>query len=315
VFVEAHMRIPRITIDMMAAVVALAQKKRLEVAAKELGLTPSAVNKRIQAVNKLFGRTLFMKTDQGMELTEIGWKFYPDAVKALEETLLAEEKAFALLELDAAHLRIGHSTYLPPRMLAAILKLRFEDSSGLNIEHIPHLTSTAVRRVVDGTIHAGFGYFPITKPGLISHVLFEEPVVVCMPSTHPLTVKPSIRPQDLDGEAIIAVSREPLPAMHQEIEAFFSGFGISLRIVADAFAPPEAVAMVEHGIGICMVAASAVFRPSVIGRPLTPRTLLRRGGLFVRQDNHHPALRAYVDKVLREMSRPHKSLDLSVKGD
>jgi hypothetical protein len=41
--------------------------------------------------------------------------------------------------------------------------------------------------------------------------------------------------------------------MHGEIEAFFSGFGISLRIVADAFAPPEAVGMVEHGIGICMV--------------------------------------------------------------
>ena len=68
-----------------------------------------------------------------------------------------------------------------------------------------------------------------------------------MPSTHPLTVKPWIRPQDLAGEAIIAVSREPLPEMHQELEEFFSGFGISLRIVADAFAPPEAVAMVEHG--------------------------------------------------------------------
>jgi len=35
-FVEVPMRIPRITIDAMAAVVALAQKRTMELAAKEL---------------------------------------------------------------------------------------------------------------------------------------------------------------------------------------------------------------------------------------------------------------------------------------
>ncbi|MGD0939541.1 MAG: LysR family transcriptional regulator [Terracidiphilus sp.] len=296
------MRIPRITIDMMVAVVTLAQKRTMVGAAKALGISPSAVQKRIHAVNRVLSRPLFMRIDNGMALTQAGERFYPDAVKALEETLLAEDKALSLLELESGRLLVGHSTYLPPRVLTAILKLRLDDSPGIQIEHIPLLTSTAVQRVADGTIHAGLGFLPVTEPDLISYVLFEEPVVVCMPSTHPLAAKPWIRPQDIDGEPVIAVAREILPGMHREIEEFFAGFGVSLGIVADAFASPEAVTMVEHKMGLCMVAASAVSRPSVVGRPLTPRTLIRKCGLFVREENRHPTLKAFVDKILHEMS-------------
>ena len=53
------MRIRRITIDTMVAVVALAQKRTIELAAKELGLTPSAVHKRIQAVSGPIGNRSF----------------------------------------------------------------------------------------------------------------------------------------------------------------------------------------------------------------------------------------------------------------
>jgi DNA-binding transcriptional LysR family regulator len=295
------MRIPRITIDMMVAVVALAQKKTMEQAGKDLGLSPSAVYKRVQAASAVLGSPLFLRTENGMALTEAGKRFYPDAVRALEETLLAEDKALSLLELESGHLIVGHSTYLPPRILASILKLRLDDILSFHIEHIPLLTSTAVQRVVDGTIHAGFGYLPVSQPELISYALFEEPVVVCMPSKHPLAAKPSIRPQDIDGEPIIAVGREPLPAMHREIEEFFAGFGVSLRIAADAFGPPEAVTMVEHNMGICILGASAVLKLSVVGKPLTPRKLLRKYGLFVREDNRHPTLKVFVDRVLQEM--------------
>jgi len=299
------MRVPRITIDMMVAVVALAQKRTMELAAKDLGLSPSAVSKRIQAANKVIGRPLFMTTENGMALTDAGKRFYPDAVKAVEETLLAEDKALSLMELESGRLLVGHSTYLPPRILTAVLKLRVAETSGIHIEHIPLLTSTAVQRVADGTIHAGFGYLPIAEPALNSHVLFEEPVVVCMPSTHPLAAKPSIRPQDIDGEPVIAVGRESLPGMHREVEEFFAGFGVSLGIVADAFGPPEAVILAEHKMGICFISASAVSKPTVVGRPLTPRTLIRKSGLFVRDDNRHPTLKAFVEKALRDLSGLH----------
>jgi DNA-binding transcriptional LysR family regulator len=138
------MRVPRITIDMMVAVVAVAQKKTMELAAKELGLSPSAVYKRIHAANTVIGRPLFLSTENGMVLTDAGKRFYPDAIKALEGTLLAEDKALSLRELEAGHLLVGHSTYLPPRVLTAIFRMKIDNVPGGHIEHIPLLTPTAV---------------------------------------------------------------------------------------------------------------------------------------------------------------------------
>ena len=85
------------------------------------------------------------------------------------------------------------------------------------------------------------------------------------------------------------------------VEDFFEDFGIELDIVADAFGPPEAIAMAEQRVGLCLVAASSLrARNSVAARMLSPRTLTRRCGLFVREDNRHPLLKSLVDLLLKK---------------
>jgi DNA-binding transcriptional LysR family regulator len=300
---EVPMRVPRVTLDMLVAVIAVAQRKTLDKAAEELGLgSASAVQKRIRAANGFFHTALFTKTEEGMVLTETGLALYPDAVRTVEQALLAEERVFALMKLKARRLLIGHTTYLPPKLLAAVLRLGFDDGLAIAIEHISGLTEGVVQRVLDGTLHAGFGYLPIPRAELLARVVFEEPLVVAMAAGHPFSVKPHLRPQDLKGEPIIAVGRHSLPGLHEEIEDFFSGFGVTLKVVADAFGPPEALMMVEQKIGICLVGASAVARPGVLGKPLQPSILTRKSGLFVREDNRHPTVKVFVDRVLETMS-------------
>jgi hypothetical protein len=50
----------------------------------------------------------------------------------------------SLRELEAGHLLVGHSTYLPPRVLTAIFRMKIDNVPGGHIEHIPLLTPTAV---------------------------------------------------------------------------------------------------------------------------------------------------------------------------
>jgi DNA-binding transcriptional LysR family regulator len=296
------MRVPRVTLDMLAAIVALARKKSLDRAAEELGVgTPSAVHKRIKAANGLFDTALFTNTEEGMVLTEAGHALYPDALRTVEQALLAEERVFALTKLKAARLLIGHTTYLPAKLLAAVLRLGFNDGLAIEIEHIPGFTESVARRVVEGSLHAGFGYLPTRHSELLARVLFEEPLAVALPIGHPLAAKPHLRPQDLKSEPIVALGRHSLPWLHEEIEDFFSGFGIRLKVVADAFGPPEALTMVAHKIGVCFVGASAAFHAGVVAKPLQPRILTRKSGLLVREDNRHPTVKAFVDRVLETM--------------
>ena len=289
--------------DMLAAVIAVARQKAIPAAGEELALTASAVHKRVRNTSKLLGTPLFTVTENGMLLTEAGALFVRDAERALEQALLVEDRITALLEIEGGRLLVGHSTYLPPRFLISMLRLGFEDRSRYRIQHIPGLTADIAKRVVEGTAHAGFGELPVDAAELISHLLWEEALVVCMPPGHPLSVKAAVRPQDLEGEPIIAIGRESLPRFHQEIEDFFAGFGIRLQIVADAFGPPEAVVMVEQKVGLCLLAPSDISRTSVTGKPLTLRTLKRKYGLFVREDNDHAALKAFIDLALEKLGR------------
>jgi DNA-binding transcriptional LysR family regulator len=300
---EVSLRVPQITIDMMVAVIALAHERTFEKAAEEIGMiTASAVHKRVQAASRLFGAPLFINSVEGMTLTAAGEAFYTDAVRAVEQTLLAEERVAARLSLEVQHLRIGHSTYLPPRSLGAVLKLKLEGKSPIQIEHVSGLTHDLARRVEEGELHAGFGYLPVNRPNLFTRILWEEPLEVFMAASHRLAVQPGIRPTDLRNEPLIAVGRAALPWLYEEIDEYFSGFGVSLRVVADALGPPEALIMTEQKIGVCLLAASAASRPGVIAKSLTPRILTRKSGIFAREDSRHPALKALLEMALEMAS-------------
>jgi LysR family transcriptional regulator, benzoate and cis,cis-muconate-responsive activator of ben and cat genes len=293
------MRIPSLTIDVLVAVIALVERGTFELAGRELTISASAVHKRIRTAEMQMGQRLFVASDEGMMLTKEGRVFYPDAIRAVEQILLVEEKTRSVIDLEAGRLRIGHSTFLPPKLLSFVMKLDLEQPQGIHIEHFPGLTASLTDRVVEGTLHAAFGDLPVSHPALISRQLLEEPMVVCMPRSHPLAVRPVVRPQDLNEAPVIAVSREPSPMQHSEIEEYFEGFGVHFNVVADAFGPHEALSMVEQNIGLTLLGASAAKNPSIIAKPLSIKTLTCKSGIFVREDNRHPSLNELIERVLR----------------
>ncbi|MHB8303768.1 MAG: LysR family transcriptional regulator [Acidobacteriaceae bacterium] len=116
------------------AIVATAEKKSVTRAGVELRLSPSGVTKRIKLAERIAKTKLFHTTEDGSILTEAGELLYSEAKKSIERALLAEEKVSAYLMLKDRHLLVGHSTYLPPRLMAILIQFRF-----------------------DGTLHIGFG--------------------------------------------------------------------------------------------------------------------------------------------------------------
>jgi DNA-binding transcriptional LysR family regulator len=296
------MRLPHISSEVMVAVITLGETRSYKQAGRELGLTASAVYKRVKIAEDHFGSRLFIKTEHGVVLTDVGEVLRSGAAQMLEQAFLAEERTAAFLRLQQRQLLVGHSTYLPPRLLATVLKLEFEPPEGIRIEHVGGMTSGVVQNVIASTLDIGFGYLPVSHPDLIVYRLHEEPLVVCMPKDHPLAVKTVIQPIDLEGQPFMAVGRATLPALHQEIDEYFQQFGITLKVVADAFAPPEALVLVEQKIGICLLGASKVTHPAVIGKPLSTKVLTRKSGMFLREDNRHPAVRALVSLVSEKTS-------------
>jgi len=295
------MRRPKVKLDNLIAFMTVAEKHDIEDAAEELGLSASGVRKQLDTIENTFGIRPFEKIGGKLILTEDGEDFYEDATKAVGQALLAEEQVYARQAIRNHHLVVGHSTNLPPRLIAAITQLHIEDNQPVHIEHRSGLTSTTARKVIDGSLHAGFGILPVRTAELLVRTIYEEPLVACVPTGHRLAVKSTVSPQDFDGEPFIAVSREPWPERHQEIENHCADFGVALHVVADAYSAPEAVAHVEQKTGICLLPVSSVVgRPGIVVKPLSTRVLMRRCGVFVREDNRSPLLQKLVEASLRQ---------------
>ena len=63
---------------------------------------------------------------------------------------------------------------------------------------------------------------------------------------------------------------------------------------------PSRRAEIDDGLlGIALLAGSNA-KASVVTKPLSPQTLTRRCGLFVREDSRHPALKSFIDLLLEK---------------
>lgn len=300
------MRRPKLKLDNLMALMTVAAKHNVDDAAGELGLSASGVRKQLDVIENAFGIRLFEKIGGRLMLTKDGAQFYEDAMRGVEQIALAEEQVYARQAIRDHHLVVGHSTNLPPKLIAAITQIDIEDAHPVRIEHRSGLTSTTIRGVMDGSLHAGFGILPIRSPELLIRTVYQEPLVACIPTGHRLALKSMISPQDFDGEPFIAVSREPWPERHREIEDHCAGFGVTLHVTADAYSASEALAYVEQGAGICLLPGTSVAgHPRIAVKPLSTHVLMRRCGVFVREDNRSPLLQKLLEVSLRHAEDGH----------
>jgi DNA-binding transcriptional LysR family regulator len=300
------MRYPLVDMEGLTAIVALAETSDMAKAGELLHIGPGAVIKRLsKAENELFAK-LFRKTKNRVVLTADGRIYCSEASLAIEHAVLAEEKIISARRLRERRLLVGHSAHLPSRLLALLAHLNTESISGMSIEQTGGLDSDIERAVAGSVLHVGISFLPVNVPGLAVQPLLEDSVVLCMKAGHPLATKVEIRPEDLEGQQVIAVARETIPALHEEIAEFFSGFGLELNVVADAYTPSEALCLVEQQIGVCFLArSSAVLGRNVVTKPLFTNVLTRKCGIFYREENAHPMIQRFVALIGERIAQTH----------
>jgi len=301
------MRYPRIDMEGITTVVALAETGDTVKAAELLNVGPSAVQKRLTKAESVLVAKLFRKTAHGIVMTSDGRAYYTEAVFALEHAVLAEDKVVTAHKLRDKRLLLGHSTHLPRRLLTLLAQIKIENMEDMTIEDESGLSREIERKVANGLLHAGIGFLPVRHPALATEVLLEEPLVLCLSKKHPLATRALLRPEDLDTLPVVAVARQPFPDFHEGVAEFYRGFGIELAVVADAFAPAEALYLVEQGMGACFLSQSAASQNSaIVAMPLSTRILTRKCGVFYRDDNHHPMLRRFVKYVSNKCKQAQK---------
>ena len=273
--------------DEQIAVLAVADKGSFEAAGKYLGVGRSAVRKRVQSVeNELATSIFYSSRTRGIVPTEAGNLYLPQVRESVRHAWLGVDRIRAFSQAQCGDLRVAYSTYLNTRLLKIIRRLAVRSTTVVR-ESLS--TRQAISGVLRGNLHAGFGILPILETDIAARLLFEEPLMACLPVAHRLAAKSTIQLEDLENEPLVSLARKEVPGKHGEIIRHFESHGVALNFVTDAYSPEEALWLVTQGTGISLMTkfSASVCRYNVVVRPLSDRQLTVKSGIFTRRDHDH----------------------------
>jgi len=215
-------------------------------AAQRLHVTQPAVSRRLQGLEDLVGARLLERSPRGVTLTPAGERLYAHARPILAE-LDALAETIAGLRGTAATVRLVLSHTAAEHLLAGALA-RMQQESQAPVEVVVANSRTVKRMVAAGEVDVGVAACDVDEqpPGVVTHPLIDDEIVIVVPLNHPWARMRSISPQELLATAV--VRRDP---------------GAHTRQVVDG-------ALREHGVlaAACEVGSTAAAKEEARGRCL-----------------------------------------------
>jgi LysR family transcriptional regulator, hca operon transcriptional activator len=248
--------------------VAIAETGSLTFAAeKRLNTAQPSLSRQIRDLEQEVGVQLLIRSPHGTELTAAGRAFLDHARLSLGQAEAATEAARRAAQPARPAFSIGFLTgqevdWLPhaPGILRDQLpEIEIRVSSGFSTNLADDLQR--------GKIDVAF-LRREPKPDLEYRLVRKEPLVVILPSHHPLAAKETIDPRDLVANTFIGIS-DIAPVLRAAIRDYLkrSGVEIVAALEVDNFAMAMSLVTSTGGLALLPVSIEGYLPPSITSRP------------------------------------------------
>jgi len=264
------------------ALIAIADHGSFSAAAASLHTVQSNVSSHVARLEKELGVQLVDR--QSGTLTEEGAAVVERGRRAISEIEAAASDVAALRDEVTGTVRIGMigttARWLAPLLLDAAAKrhpkVRLVIGDGTSATLEPHLAS--------GSLDAAIVNLPQGSPDLVEHPLFDEDLILVLPTDHPLAGKSTVDLRDLDGLELLLPA--PGTAFRLEIDQACRDAGVTLSPRAELDGVRLMASLAVKGLGPAILPATGategvmrLSRATVVGLPRRKvGVVLRRRG-------------------------------------
>jgi LysR family hca operon transcriptional activator len=140
--------------------------------------------------------------------------------------------------------------------------------------------------------------------GLEYKVVSEEPLVVLMPSDHPLTAREAVHPEELRHEPFIAMA-DKAKVLRQVIDAYLARSGVEVDVAQSVDNPAMVMSLIASMRGITLIPAYVqnLMPWSVASRPLAGDVPTIELVVGYSPSNTAPIVELFVSRVDELISR------------
>ncbi len=240
-------------LELLQTLAAILDSGSTQGAARLLGMSQSAVSRRLGQLESELGLALFIRHGSRLvptrECVQLESKIRVLADRGI--SLAAEAAALARGDAVETPLRVAFPASLSMTIVPTIVRRFLDANPRVQIELHSGSYDTIERMLIDGRAELGFLRLPLQKPGLAVRPLMRVRTVCVMPREHPLAARDEIGVPDLSSVPLILLGRMRAP--RREIDEVFWNAGVRPQVRIEAHSVFSACALAAAGLGVTLV--------------------------------------------------------------
>lgn len=291
--------------------VAVAEELSFTQAAIRLHLSQPPLSQQIQSLEKDLGVRLLERNKRNVALTEPGRVFLEEARQILAKADEARSHVVAAAAGFSGQLRLAYtvSVSFHPALPQTLLRYgQIAPNVGLQLSEM--YTQLQFDALLAGQIDVGFVRDEPKRSQdarkLRLNVIDREPLLIALPSGHPLANRCSVRLAEVAGDAFVSQPRELAATLYDRLVTLAARAGFEPRIGQHAQQINGLLALVAAGLGLALVPATmrSVRLAGVSYVPLEDPDAYLLLAVACRSDDHSPALQQFLSTVAEAAVAP-----------
>ena len=285
----------------------------IRAASEALSFTPSAVSQQLSALERELGYELLERRGRSVHLTPAGRLLVDRAEAILAQLAEAEAEAKAVAGVGGPPLRIASFASAAATIVAEAVTSEPLDAHILEAD--PRISLARLRaREVDVAILWEYDFVPVKIAGSIERVaLFDDPIHVVLPRSHPLAARPALELRELADEPW--VNSTPASSCHPFLSRACLAAGFEPRIAAETNDHRTLHHFVASGVGLAVVPllSQLDLPPSLVARPIGTSSPKRRvDAAYLRRSRDDPRVTAFLERL--EAAARRRAAPLALVG-
>jgi len=249
---------PRLfALNQLRCFVAVANELNFRRAAIRLNMTQPPLTRQIQLLEHTLGVSLFDRTKRSVRLTAAGISLLPDAIDLLKRAEEASNSARLAGRGEVGSISLGFVPftaidYIPrivARLRSELPEVRLILKELMSFEQVEALTS--------GTLDLGITRLPHEANAIKFEPIVSEPYLLAVHKDHALASVDNLRVDHLDGVDFIMYGADVGLYSFEVLSGVFTSAGIRPNYVQFVSQPNSFLGMVNAGIGVALLPASA----------------------------------------------------------
>ncbi|WP_447889629.1 LysR substrate-binding domain-containing protein [Serratia fonticola] len=284
--------------------IAVAEELHFNRAAQRLHMAQPPLSQAIRRLEHEIGAPLFERTNRSVSLTPAGTDFLATARKVLRLLDEGVEQTRRVAQGIEGHLTLTFINIAPYNALLGALQHFRSAFPAISFTMREATTQEQVEALEHGRAELGF-MRPSgrTAPELHFECILREPIVIALPTAHPLACHEIIPLTALRDDAFVSSPRHLGQGFHDQLVELCAAAGFMPRIAQQARQLQTLVALVASGFGVALLPTSlaqegrkdVVFRPIQVNAP----DALRHVELLMAWNPHSPC--PIRDKLIDEV--------------